>query len=216
MTHDRIQEVLDVARSRYDNLASLSDAIALLDMCHSFADKVSSSTLPWSRPTVNTEGGGTLTIQKGRYGIEVSCAGLMTPSTTTAIAANHFVPNDTYAPGHRNFTVLTGVNGSGKSTYLKQIAIIVVLAHCGSYVPSESAIVPVCLAIFNFNLFTSSLIKFSLESRFEIVFAHELELAMIKVRVGLKYFNLWIVNMLTTHAFKIFVQSIISQHSCLR
>ena len=146
MTHDRIQEVLGVARSKYDNLASVSDAIALLDMCHCFADNVSSSTLPWSRPTVNCGGGGTLTIQKGRYGIDVSCSGLPAPSSNSAaFVANNFVPNDTYAPGHRNFTVLTGVNGSGKSTYLKQIAIIVVLAHCGSYVPAESAIVPVRL-----------------------------------------------------------------------
>ena len=43
-----------------------------------------------------------------------------------------------------DISILVGENGSGKSTYLKQIAIIVVLAHCGSYVPAESAIVPVC------------------------------------------------------------------------
>jgi DNA mismatch repair protein MSH4 len=42
MTHDRIQEVMAVAREHYDSLASLSDAIALLDLCHSFADHVSS------------------------------------------------------------------------------------------------------------------------------------------------------------------------------
>jgi DNA mismatch repair ATPase MutS len=93
---------------------------------------------------VNTGGGGTLTIQKGRYGIDVASSDLGTRSTTTGSIVNAMIPNDTYAPGHRNFTVLTGVNGSGKSTYLKQIAIIVVLAHCGSYVPAESAIVPVC------------------------------------------------------------------------
>jgi DNA mismatch repair protein MSH4 len=40
MTHDRIQEVLDIARSNYDAIASMCDAIALLDMCHSFADNV--------------------------------------------------------------------------------------------------------------------------------------------------------------------------------
>jgi DNA mismatch repair protein MSH4 len=40
MTHDRIQEVLDVARTHYDAIAALSDAVALLDMCHSFADNV--------------------------------------------------------------------------------------------------------------------------------------------------------------------------------
>jgi DNA mismatch repair protein MSH4 len=42
MTHDRIQEVMAVAREHYDSLAALSDAIALLDLCHSFADYVSS------------------------------------------------------------------------------------------------------------------------------------------------------------------------------
>ena len=40
MTHERIQEALDVARANYDALASVTDAIALLDMCHSFADNV--------------------------------------------------------------------------------------------------------------------------------------------------------------------------------
>jgi MutS domain III/MutS family domain IV len=40
MTHDRIQEVMDVARNHYDVIATLCDAVALLDMCHSFADNV--------------------------------------------------------------------------------------------------------------------------------------------------------------------------------
>lgn len=42
MTHDRIQKVMEVAREHYDVLAALSDAVALLDLCHSFADHVSS------------------------------------------------------------------------------------------------------------------------------------------------------------------------------
>jgi hypothetical protein len=41
--------------------------------------------------------------------------------------------------------VISGINGSGKSTYLKQIAIIVLLVHCGSYVPTEEAPIPVSL-----------------------------------------------------------------------
>ena len=39
--------------------------------------------------------------------------------------------------------MITGINGSGKSTYLKQIAIIAILAHCGSYIPAEHAVIPI-------------------------------------------------------------------------
>lgn len=42
MTEVRIQDALQVARDNYDCIASLSDAIALLDMCHCFADNVAS------------------------------------------------------------------------------------------------------------------------------------------------------------------------------
>ena len=52
ITHEKIQEVICNIREKYDVLASLSDAIALLDMCHCFADNVASSRLPWCRPLV--------------------------------------------------------------------------------------------------------------------------------------------------------------------
>ena len=177
MTHGRIQEVIDVARVRFDALASLCDAIALLDMTHCFADNVASSRLPWCRPVVTDSqvvggadagggaggghagdgggrargggggvsdgaagpvagGGGAMAIRNGRYAIDVS-------GSAGGQVGTEFVPNDTYAAAYQNFTIITGVNGSGKSTYLKQIAIIVVLAHCGSYVPAEEAFVPI-------------------------------------------------------------------------
>lgn len=53
MTHSRMQEVIKYARERYDSLASLSDAIALLDMCHSFADVVILDRLSWCRPVMS-------------------------------------------------------------------------------------------------------------------------------------------------------------------
>ena len=69
MTHIRIQEVLQVARDNYDCPASLSDAIALLDMCHCFADNVASSRMPWCRP---------IAIRNGRYAIDVTSSGTNT------------------------------------------------------------------------------------------------------------------------------------------
>ena len=166
MTHERIQEVIDIARERYDSLASLSDAIALLDMCHSFADNVASSRLSWCRPIVRDGSpmnqsqvetskhsdqcingqvigdSRSLVIRNGRYAIDVSSMGLMT--SEDGQSSDEFVPNDTYASDSQNFTIITGINGSGKSTYLKQIAIIVILAHCGCYIPAEEASIPIC------------------------------------------------------------------------
>jgi DNA mismatch repair protein MSH4 len=160
MTHERIQEVIDIARQKYDALASLSDAIALIDMCHSFADNVASNRLPWCRPIVTdcsstgseatyqntgelpgncTVGSGSIAIRNGRYAIDVSKTGLMSSGSN----CGDFIPNDTYASAFQNFTLLSGINGSGKSTYLKQLAITVILAHCGSYVPAEEAFIPI-------------------------------------------------------------------------
>lgn len=144
MTYQQIQEVLDEARSMYESLAAVSDAIAILDLCHGFADKVTLSKLPWCRPTVfdpnNCEKHRSvgMKIRNGRYSIEVP--GFYGGSTDHAA---NIVPNDTDVASHQKFTVVSGINGSGKSTYLKQIAIIALLAHCGSYVPAEEAIIPV-------------------------------------------------------------------------
>lgn len=177
LTHERIQEVLDVARSKYDALARLSDAIALLDLCHGFADKVTLSKLPWTRPSMtdggvealvdtekdNDTGGNdsssnnnnstsnhaaappsiplgenyAIVICNGRYGIEIGDGGF--PSDD---GPGEWIANDTYANLSKNLTIISGINGSGKSTYLKQIGIIVLLAHCGSYVPAEEALIP--------------------------------------------------------------------------
>jgi DNA mismatch repair protein MSH4 len=148
-TYEQIQTVLNYARERYDALAALCDAIALLDMCHSFADTVSLGNGSWCRPLVfdpespdphdqadeaSHELRTSLVIRNGRFGIEVPVSGDGT--------GDQFVPNDTYAACDKRFTLITGINGSGKSTYLKQLAIIVVLAHCGSYVPAEQASIP--------------------------------------------------------------------------
>ena len=111
MTHERIQEVLEVARENYDCLASLSDAIALLDMCHCFADNVASSRLPWCRPRLSDRnsseeedeslgGCGAIAIRNGRYAIDVGSG---------ANASSEFVPNDTYSSALQNFTVITGM-----------------------------------------------------------------------------------------------------------
>ena len=121
MTDEKIQETLSVARSHYDALASLSDAIALLDMCHSFADCVAQkSNRPWSRPILTSEDddvrdSNSLVIRNGRYVVEV-------PNTLSSRdGSNDYVANDTYTTSQKNFTIISGINGSGTSNNMKVI-----------------------------------------------------------------------------------------------
>jgi DNA mismatch repair protein MSH5 len=64
------------------------------------------------------------------------------------LTVDNFVPNDTLITIEKNVSIITGPNASGKSIYLKQIGLIVYLAHIGSYVPCERAIIGLTDRIF--------------------------------------------------------------------
>ncbi|MBP7819292.1 DNA mismatch repair protein MutS [Candidatus Gracilibacteria bacterium] len=70
------------------------------------------------------------------------------PVVETRLAAQTFTANDLELNSAKTTVVLTGPNMGGKSTYLRQNAIIVLLAHMGSFVPAKSAKVPICDRIF--------------------------------------------------------------------
>lgn len=59
-----------------------------------------------------------------------------------------FVPNDTYIDDENNIMLITGPNMAGKSVYMKQVAIIVILAHIGSFVPAKTAEIPLIDKVF--------------------------------------------------------------------
>lgn len=66
-----------------------------------------------------------------------------------AFLGNTFVPNSTDLTEKHRFLLLTGPNMAGKSTYIRQTALIVLLAHLGSFVPADHAIIPLCDRIFS-------------------------------------------------------------------
>ncbi len=62
------------------------------------------------------------------------------PMVELAIGRENYIPNDTSLQGQKQrFALITGPNMAGKSTYMRQVALAVILARCGSYIPAEAA-----------------------------------------------------------------------------
>ncbi|HVH64073.1 MAG TPA: DNA mismatch repair protein MutS, partial [Candidatus Dormibacteraeota bacterium] len=108
-------------------LRDTARAIGMIDALLGFA--IAAAEYAWHRPEVNA--GLRLSIQGGRH-----------PLVETGLPAGTFVANDLELdPDSAQIVILTGPNMAGKSTYLRQAAIIVLLAQCGSFVPAERAVV---------------------------------------------------------------------------
>ncbi|HEY8855705.1 MAG TPA: DNA mismatch repair protein MutS, partial [Candidatus Dormibacteraeota bacterium] len=111
-----------------------AQAIGAVDALLSLA--VAAADLGWRRPEVNA--GLRLSIKGGRH-----------PLVENSLPAGVFVANDLELdPDTEQITILTGPNMAGKSTYLRQAAVIVLLAQCGSFVPAERAVVGLADRIF--------------------------------------------------------------------
>ncbi|CAN0514601.1 unnamed protein product, partial [Ectocarpus sp. 12 AP-2014] len=131
ITHDVIQTLADEIRTEaLDALFAVTESVALLDMIFGFADLVTLSPLAFCRPEVTADG--PMSIRGGRH-----------PIVGAVQEDCKFIPNDTYMSPFINFRVVTGPNNSGKSTYLKQAGLIVLMAQMGCYVPAEMAVIPV-------------------------------------------------------------------------
>ena len=104
-------------------LRQTAQAIAELDVLNNFAERAVS--LNYNCPAL-VDGAG-IQIEGGRHPVVETT--LDTP----------FVPNDLYMDARRRMLMITGPNMGGKSTYMRQIALIVLLAHIGSFVPAQSA-----------------------------------------------------------------------------
>lgn len=104
-------------------LRQSAQAIAELDVLGNFAERA--STLNYNCPAL-VEGAG-IQIEGGRHPV------------VERTLDNPFVPNDLYMDSRRRMLMITGPNMGGKSTYMRQVALIVLLAHIGSYVPAQTA-----------------------------------------------------------------------------
>ena len=108
-----------------EGLHRLAAALAKLDVLLAFAEQASKRG--YCRPKVHAAGEA-LRLREGRHPV------------VEATSREPFVPNDAELDGEDSqIVLLTGPNMGGKSTYLRQVALIVLMAHAGSFVPAESA-----------------------------------------------------------------------------
>lgn len=113
---------------------AIAYAVARLDVLVSLAEVAKANK--YVRP-VMVESGQPLIIREGRHPV------------VEAISKEKFVANDVLLDENENRTmIITGPNMAGKSTYMRQVAIITIMAHIGSFVPAKSAQIPIVDRIF--------------------------------------------------------------------
>ena len=126
------QELFDEIMPELATLQSLSQAIAELDVLSNLAERA--ITLNYVKPTmVSTTG---INIEAGRHPV------------VEQMTNDSFIANPTLLTEERKMLIITGPNMGGKSTYMRQTALIVLLAHIGCFVPANAATIGLVDRIF--------------------------------------------------------------------
>jgi DNA mismatch repair protein MutS len=117
------QELFDKIIPELGQLQTLSQAVSELDVLTNFAERA--QTLNYVQPALSNEPG--INIKAGRHVV------------VEQMAHDTFIANPIVLTEQRKMLIITGPNMGGKSTYMRQTALIVLLAHIGCYVPADSA-----------------------------------------------------------------------------
>ncbi|HET7268486.1 MAG TPA: DNA mismatch repair protein MutS [Oleiagrimonas sp.] len=118
-------DLLEQLITQLEPLKIAASAIAELDVLTDLADRA--DTLAWCMPALRDESG--IHIEAGRHPV------------VEKVREEPFEPNDLILDDAHRMQVITGPNMGGKSTYMRQNALIVLLAHIGSYVPATRAVI---------------------------------------------------------------------------
>ena len=144
-------ELLTILSSHLAELQQLSAAIAQIDVLSNWAQLA--TTYNWQRPVMSNDSKNdsyakiasqtSIDIKAGRHVVvEAALNPVHTHHNIPAKHSSQFVANDCALGSHTNperLLMITGPNMGGKSTYMRQTALIVLLAHCGSFVPAARA-----------------------------------------------------------------------------
>ncbi|WP_260260926.1 DNA mismatch repair protein MutS [Vibrio intestinalis] len=116
-------QLFDLLMPYLEQMQNLASAVSQLDVLQNLAERADS--LDYCRPSLSQEPG--ITIQAGRHPV------------VEQVMDEPFIANPIDLNAQRKMLIITGPNMGGKSTYMRQTALIALLAHIGSYVPAESA-----------------------------------------------------------------------------
>lgn len=134
LEYELFQIIRDNIKKEIIRIQHVSKLISTIDVLLSFAIVANDNN--FIRPTLNNKG--YIKIVEGRH-----------PVIEKTIVSNLFVPNDTYLDKNTNMIqIITGPNMAGKSTYMRQVAIITLLAQIGSFVPAKEAEISIVDRIF--------------------------------------------------------------------
>ncbi|KAH8770262.1 DNA mismatch repair protein-like protein MutS [Hyaloscypha finlandica] len=121
MSDKTIQELIENLRGEIPSLYQVCESIALLDVLAAFGHLATSSE--YCRPELTD----CIGIKSGRHPVREK------------VHQQKFVPNDIYASQQSRLQIITGCNMSGKSTYIRSVALMTVMAQVGSFVPAAYA-----------------------------------------------------------------------------
>ena len=118
-------EVRDRIKERLPQIQDSAKRVALIDVVASMAEAAQINN--YVRPDLNVDG--VIEIRDGRH-----------PLVEKILSGNLFVPNDTsLAPNRCSLMIITGPNMAGKSTYMRQVALLTLMTQAGSFIPAASA-----------------------------------------------------------------------------
>ncbi|WP_273720086.1 DNA mismatch repair protein MutS [Leuconostoc mesenteroides] len=120
-------------KANISRLQKLARQVAQLDVLASLADVADNNR--FVRPTFTDDN--IINIKQGRH-----------PVVEAILEAGEFVANDVNLDQNTGMQLITGPNMAGKSTYMRELALIVILGQMGSFVPAESAVLPIFDQIF--------------------------------------------------------------------
>ncbi|OCF39837.1 DNA mismatch repair protein MSH2 [Kwoniella heveanensis CBS 569] len=127
-----VKEVVGIASSYAPVLEMLDNVIAAIDVTLSFAHVSANAPIPYVKPKLTERGTGDVILRGARH----PC--LEVQDDVTFIPNDHEMRKDT-----SEFVILTGPNMGGKSTYIRQIGVIALMAQVGCFVPAEEAELPI-------------------------------------------------------------------------
>ncbi len=134
LEYDLFIDIRNKILSNVNRILKTAKVISTLDVLQSFAEI--SSIYRYNKPLID-------------QGEEIKIIGGRHPVVERVSGEEIFVPNDTVLDGNKNrFYIITGPNMAGKSTYLRQVALIVLLAQIGCFVPADEAYIGIVDRIF--------------------------------------------------------------------